>query len=394
MNSIAPLTPVLSRAKLLVTQQSEVALLKLLGTKRLASKSMEIQRELGLLVRLSRLTLTESRVQYFAYSLIEARRTILEWKEEVERLFPMEAQAAKADSELRDRLRSVKSSRDLQSAARPRPPAGTERRTALIKYEISKVLATDQLLDESISWFNNHIQVDQKKQPFETLRRTITFEPEYKQAGISILAYFSEVVHAKYPDLNVRVRIEQEGNHITLEIESPDGTLERIERELTQYGLVVVGQMAVEDFMPDAVGSMRLRQKLELAQMELRHTKELLHVDRTHFNARLTSFETEIAFVRKLLDKNQYELEQTVQTLRQLASAAGPSSVDSINRIIDALSAKSDANQEMLRSELAALKTDNPTLLDRLNELFVKGSIQGASGNYLYAALQALQRMM
>ena len=43
------------------------------------------------------------------------------------------------------------------------------------------------------------------------IKRSITFPPEFKEAGVAILSYFSHVLAVKYPDTNVGVTIEKLG---------------------------------------------------------------------------------------------------------------------------------------------------------------------------------------
>ncbi|MCP4023838.1 MAG: pentapeptide repeat-containing protein, partial [Desulfobacteraceae bacterium] len=74
------------------------------------------------------------------------------------------------------------------------------------------------------------------------INRSIEFPPEYKQAGISILNYFSEVLKTKYPDTNATVQIKQDGLKVIMTIDPGDGNKEIIEKALDEYGLVVRGQ--------------------------------------------------------------------------------------------------------------------------------------------------------
>jgi len=77
----------------------------------------------------------------------------------------------------------------------------------------------------------------------EFIMREIAFEPQHRQAGISILSYFSRVVENRYPDINVKVRIEQDNDLIRLVIETPTGEKEVIEKLLGSYGEVVMAKL-------------------------------------------------------------------------------------------------------------------------------------------------------
>jgi hypothetical protein len=227
----------------------------------------------------------------------------------------------------------------------------------------------------------------------EQLLRTIIFQPEFKQAGISILSFFSEIVTRKYPNLDVGIRIEQEGNKVTLIIETPSGEIEKIEQEFGNYGLVVTGKMEADQYLSNPVDAMLLKYKLEIANLELRQTRELLYSEREGYSKRIESLEDQIGFMRKIFDKSQYENEQTTAVLRELAASNSGEIKTVLFRIIDLLEQDSILGREELQAQLTTLAQHSPTIIDKLNELFIRGSIQGAAGNYLYAALNAVSKL-
>jgi hypothetical protein len=110
----------------------------------------------------------------------------------------------------------------------------------------------------------------------EQIVRSIEFAPEHKRAGMSVLSYFSEIVNAKYPDLEVRVTIEQNGNVVSLIVDPPDAEREVIEQSLEDYMLVVRGKENPRILFDDELEILRLNQTLEMAKLELRHTQQIL----------------------------------------------------------------------------------------------------------------------
>ncbi|NJL59486.1 MAG: hypothetical protein HC887_07445 [Desulfobacteraceae bacterium] len=120
---------------------------------------------------------------------------------------------------------------------------------------------------------------DQKKDDNgknKTLVRSIEFPPEYHQAGISILNYFGTVLRKKYPDTQAKIRIEQDGLKVSMTIDPGNGTRETIERALDEYGLVVSGKIAPEEFTDDRVLLIELKSKLRTAHNEIEMQKDLL----------------------------------------------------------------------------------------------------------------------
>ncbi|GAA0762701.1 hypothetical protein GCM10009107_47460 [Ideonella azotifigens] len=227
----------------------------------------------------------------------------------------------------------------------------------------------------------------------DELVRSIVFKPEYKQAGMALLAYFGTIVEKKYPTLDVRIRIEQEGDRVSLIIETPSGEIEKIERELGQYALVVSGDLSVDEYMPDARDAMALRHKLELSRLEVQQTRDLLYIERKGLGDRIASLEGEIGFMRRLLDKTQYESGQTAEALRNIAMSLTGDNREMMRVIADSFETSDQPSVDKLVEQLNPLLQSQPSLANTLKELFVKGSIQGAAGNYLYAALMTLQKM-
>jgi hypothetical protein len=107
------------------------------------------------------------------------------------------------------------------------------------------------------------------------IERSLEFAPEYTQAGISILSYFSEVLRQKYPNLNVKVRIEQQGTAVLMHVELPSGVVDTIKEELATYFLVVAGKEKPEALLNNPYHVMALENKLQIANMELRMSHQL-----------------------------------------------------------------------------------------------------------------------
>lgn len=116
-----------------------------------------------------------------------------------------------------------------------------------------------------------------KHRDVNSIIKSIEFDEDAYQAGVSILSYFSTVVKQKYPKTKVKIRIEQEGRTVRLIVETPSGQKDKIEKTLEEYGLVVVGEMQPEMLLQNEIDIMQLRHKLDIAGMEVSHTRELLH---------------------------------------------------------------------------------------------------------------------
>lgn len=251
---------------------------------------------------------------------------------------------------------------------------------------ILRFLASLSLFNQSIETLDLDIS-----QPAPAIKRTITFEPAYKQAGISILSYFSQILSAKYPDVDATVNIEQVGNTVTLIIETSEGNIERVTHELSEYGLVVLGEKPVDDYIANPAQALLLKNKLEIAQLEIRQTNAILHSERRQFEARIQSLEDQLHFMRTIFTKQQDETTIAIYSLRDLASKNNTSVESALNvlasHIEKGISAESESD---VIEALKQIKDEKPGLFQTVHELLIKGSIQGAAGNYLYKWLQAL----
>lgn len=135
------------------------------------------------------------------------------------------------------------------------------------------------------------------------ITRTIVFEPDNAQAGISILANFSRIIQQKYPGVPVEVKIEQRGNEVSMLIVTPTGEQERVLETLESYGMVVLGKMRAEELLVDPIHVMELNNKLRLAHLELQMTKELLELGRVASSERIGSLEAQVASLHGLIGK-------------------------------------------------------------------------------------------
>nr|WP_320189862.1 hypothetical protein [uncultured Desulfobacter sp.] len=84
-------------------------------------------------------------------------------------------------------------------------------------------------------------------------------------------------------------------------IEAEDGQKEIIEKELEKYGLVVTGAISPENYCQNSLEAMALKQKLELAALEVKHTKELMYTERKQYENRISTLED---IVHSMLQSN------------------------------------------------------------------------------------------
>ena len=131
---------------------------------------------------------------------------------------------------------------------------------------------------------NNPLQVE----------RSIEFPPEYWTAGNSILSYFSHILSIKYPNQNIKVKIEQEGLLLRMIIDTPEGTTETIEQAFNDYVMVISRKLPPESLLTDPFEVMALKTKLEITEMELRIGRENFATFKDDSRERINSLEIQI----------------------------------------------------------------------------------------------------
>lgn len=120
------------------------------------------------------------------------------------------------------------------------------------------------------------IEIDIKKNESIKIDRCIEFEPEYFQAGLSILSYFGTVLRDKYPDEKATVKIEQHGLTVRMVVETSDGSIETLEKALHEYELVLKGEVNAEEFFLSPIKALELKTQLRMFELQVESQKDVI----------------------------------------------------------------------------------------------------------------------
>lgn len=236
------------------------------------------------------------------------------------------------------------------------------------------------------SGFEDNIDVIPAKSTILTETfRSITFEPEHIQAGISILSYFGEVIKQKYSNINARVRIERNNNTVTLIVESDAGVIEKIDKTLNKYGDVVTGAAPVSELLDNAIDIERLKMKLELAAMEIRHNQNIINLykhEKELANTRIDKLEIEIKNLHDIIGQSLKDSNKITLSTINLNKLSIQSSLKTIEEILNKnLLSKED--QEALIKFINAINNTDQSALSKIHQLFIN-TIYGITGNTAY----------
>jgi len=162
---------------------------------------------------------------------------------------------------------------------------------------------------------NNQLRViSDKFETDEKIIRSIEFSPEYKQAGLSILSYFGTILHQKYTGIKAKVRIEQDDLKVKMVIETEDGRKDEIQETLYQYGLVVTGRMPPDEFLPDPLHIMELKNQLRIAKFQLDSKQEL--IDYAHQN---------VKYLQSQVQRQQLQIQKLTKLISEALQSKLPS---------------------------------------------------------------------
>ena len=226
----------------------------------------------------------------------------------------------------------------------------------------------------------------------ESILRSIEFPPEYKSAGVSLLTYFGEVIQQKYPDSDVTFRIEQRDNIVTLIVMANDRELERIEQLLSDYGQVIEGTKPVSEFLANPMQQTQLAHKLDMAELELKMTRQLYQQYNSLQNERIEALEGQVSVLGKMLNESLKSIPDIDQILkiiepykkidRNIAKALKMLSKNLVDN-------PTNKNREETKSALLLVKKSQPSLFQEIYDVF-KGTISGAGGNVVSSWVMAI----
>ncbi|RTR38194.1 hypothetical protein EKG38_14615 [Shewanella canadensis] len=223
-------------------------------------------------------------------------------------------------------------------------------------------------------------------------RRTITFEPHQVQAGVGLLSYFSEILKQKCSEANSKVSIEQDGETVRLMIKSEAGLEHKVEALLNEYGEVLNGSLAPETFMTDQIQLLALRNKLDMAAMEVKHYQERMSLVQSNYEQRVFSLEEQVTSLNKLLSESITSHRIAQEHVSNLIDKYGKESEVELELI--SLAKKlderaTDVKKEELENIVRQINSENPKLANEFLTL-LRGPLEGVVGNIIYSWLPQL----
>lgn len=200
--------------------------------------------------------------------------------------------------------------------------------------------------------------------------RSIEFTPEFRQAGVTILSFFSEVVQSEYSDIDVKVGILQEGNTVTLRVETPEGeVLKEIEKTLETYGMVVMGNLPIETISDNRELIRDLKTKLEVTNLELRLRNENSIEQGKQYESRILGLEEQVKSLHNMIGSNLANHTQLTEIIKSLVKDEGTTknlkkALKTIDQLATAEFTKDSADK--MKASLNQIEQESPGIVGRL----------------------------
>ena len=224
------------------------------------------------------------------------------------------------------------------------------------------------------------------------IQRLIEFPAELKQAGISLLSYFSEVLKQKYPDQEMTVRIEQFGTLVRMTINSPSGLRDVVERDLATYGDVVMGISGPEKLLSSEIDILRLNNKLGIARVELEFEKRLTALTVANSNDRISSLEHQLHRLHQVIAMSLTPRDDSIRDMADLLRqhSSNEMVLQALKLLSSQLSNPSTlADRKEIEAAAKTISDSDPTVLRKVYDI-LSSTASGAAGTLLASWIEAL----
>ena len=231
--------------------------------------------------------------------------------------------------------------------------------------------------------------------------KEIKFPPEFKQAGIGILNYFSDYITRKYPEDNIEVSIQQINTKVILVIKPPKGKVIPIVEDFTTFGKIVTGEEPVEKYSQDPIVIQEMHNKRKLAELEINITKRLYEVEKDVLRLKnekssyeyinevnlLASMEEVFKFSSKIVNIQNLQIGDSNVKNQNIYSNISASNIGNDNKLT--------ANDILINSTKNSnddLKKEIELILERINQL-LKDSLNTEDEKTVFATQSNLENV-
>lgn len=218
------------------------------------------------------------------------------------------------------------------------------------------------------------------------------FSEETLQAGLSILSYFKTVLGQKYPDMDVKVSIRQSGLQVVMLIEPPDSEKEKVESAFEDYALAITGKIPATEMLENPFHVLQFKNKLQIAELELRQSKELLAITRDNYEGRISGLEDQIKLLSAQIDEGSSREKRDHDKFKLFCAQIGVCQ-DSTNQMLQLIKDEkrigTDEWAVAVEKVLEEIGRASPSSLESISK-FIANTAYGVSGNATFQIIQSI----
>lgn len=166
----------------------------------------------------------------------------------------------------------------------------------------------EKLLDIDVIELTQEETSNSPREDNVVINKSIEFPPEYHQAGVGILNFFSTYLHENYPNQNATVRIEQKGLKVRMVVESDDGNSEVIEKALHEYEQIMSGQENAAKFTQNEKLILDLRNEVRAARFRIESQQDFIALQNDRIKTSEERVDSLLLLVGEGLKKEPFDI--------------------------------------------------------------------------------------
>lgn len=248
------------------------------------------------------------------------------------------------------------------------------------------LLVAHKILDE----LDSLIAFSQANPLKRRIVRKVKPKKEQQQVVLGILNYFSRVVEAKHPRIDLRLTTEQHDDEVIFVIEIDPDCEAEVDDILYDFAMVVTDRLSPGDLNIPAADALQLQHKLDLAKLELKQTTEILYMERNGFQAKVEDFEKEVSWLRDMFESSV----KMNGDLQAVISEIAANNSDTLNKNLHfvigrAFRGLTEKDEKEIKEKIREIASESPRTAIRLRD-FAENSLAGVSGNFLFGWITAV----
>lgn len=258
--------------------------------------------------------------------------------------------------------------------------------TILVESDFESHSKIDSIISNILKSLNKtHNEIVDQNKNFKKIIRESFIPKEYQSSAISLLHHFRNIIDDLHPNIDISLSVENLHDRVKIIINCPVADEDTVVKLFEDYGLVITGEKKPDELLSNSHELMILEHKLDMARMELKHSQQRLEFERRQYDSRIIHLEKSSDHYSSLLGDMIFQNKVIREDFNNLARDTNISNDGRIESLMNLLADNLESRDEDKVTELlTSIKEEDVTLFDHISDIIIKGSLSGASGNFLY----------